>query len=145
MAGMIEPCKKTQTQIIKNKKQDVRLKVLYNICINKNHSINDIFPTIVHELAHLFCGHLGEGIYGLFPERQQKGIKEREFEAESVVWLVCERIGIQNPSARYLSGYVEKNDTIPNISIENIFDSVRRIEDMIHKRIKPYKEIIINE
>ena len=57
MAGMIEPCKKIQTQVIMIKKQDVSLKVLYNLCVNRNHSIDDIFPTILHELAHLFCGH----------------------------------------------------------------------------------------
>ena len=143
MAGKIEPCKKHQTQAIHKKSHDVNVKVLYNIVANKNFSKTDIFITILHELAHLFCGHMDDEHTELFSKRRR--INEREFEAESVAYLVCERMGIKNPSEKYLAGYTNSNDTIPDISLDCILNSAGKIEDMMKKIIKPIKEIVINE
>jgi len=158
MAGKIEPaaepkdrgsppvpCKRNQTQILYKKSHEVHLKVLYNIIVNKNHSKNDIFPTILHELAHLFCGHLNDEHTELFSKIRIKNRRDREFEAESVAWLVCERMGIYNPSEKYLAGYSGKNATLPDISLDCILSSAGKIEDMIHKNIKPIKDIIVKE
>ena len=34
-------------------------KVLYDMVINRNDKTDTKFATILHELAHLYCGHLG--------------------------------------------------------------------------------------
>ena len=34
-------------------------KLLYNLVVNQNHTIEGKLATIAHELGHLYCGHLG--------------------------------------------------------------------------------------
>lgn len=63
--------------------------------------------------------------------------------AESVCWLVCERLGIKNPSAEYLSGYLDNNENIPVISIDTVLKSASKIEKMIKETKAPRKEIIV--
>lgn len=145
MAGKIEKCKTGQTQVINKTTKDIHLQILYNICVNKNHPKDDIFPTILHELAHLFCGHLEDEHIELYTKRRIRK-NEKEFEAECVAWLICERLGLHNPSAKYLSGYTNDNDEIPNISLDNILNAVGKIEDMMkNKNFKPIKEILIKQ
>ena len=55
-----------------------------------------------------------------------------EFEAESVAWLICQRIGLQSPSERYLSGYLNANKEIPaGVSIEAIFKAADNVWKMV--------------
>ena len=54
-----------------------------------------------------------------------------EFEAESVSWLVCERLGVGNPSESYLSNYLKKNEEIPSeVSIEKNLYAAKEIWNM---------------
>jgi hypothetical protein len=46
------------------------------------------YATLVHELAHLYCGHLGTPDDGWWPDRQNLSLTVCEFEAESVSDLV---------------------------------------------------------
>lgn len=56
----------------------------------------------------------------------------KEFEAETVSWLICERLGIGNPSERYLSGYLDEHGNIPqDISIHHILLAVNEIEKIL--------------
>jgi hypothetical protein len=50
--------------------------------------------------------------------------------------LVCQRIGIDTPAAQYLSGYLDNNDEIPEISLDVVFKAVQKIESMTKKRLK---------
>ena len=68
-----------------------------------------------------------------------------EFEAESITWLLCERFGIDNPSAEYLKGYLNKNNEIPSISIDTVLKSVGKIEGMMSRRIKPVKNVLVED
>jgi hypothetical protein len=54
----------------------------------------------------------------------------REFEAETVSYLVCTRQGIANPSERYLSGYLRDDPEIPPISPEVVMKATGVIEQM---------------
>jgi hypothetical protein len=63
-------------------------------------------------------------------------IEIREFEAESVCYLVCARLGIQNPSAEYLAGYVRNYETTPHISLDAVMKSSWLIEQMGRERLK---------
>lgn len=68
------------------------------ISINKNYDETNLFVTLCHELGHLLCQHLWydtEKVRKLTHE-------EKEFEAETVSWLVCKHFGINNPSEEYL-------------------------------------------
>jgi hypothetical protein len=120
------------------------VKVLFVMQVNRNHSREEKFATIVHELAHLYCGHVGSMYPGWWPDRRYKRalLNEIEFEAESVVWLVCERLYLKNPSAKYLSVYLNKYDEIPPISMECVLKAAGRIESMTAKNLSPRKEIV---
>ena len=119
------------------------MKVLYNLVVNKNHSNEEKFATIVHELGHLFCGHLGSPDKKWYPNRINLEKKVQEFEAESVAWLVCERFGIKNPSAEYLTGYLGENGEIPRISFEAVLKAAGMIEAMTQRSTKLRKEILL--
>jgi hypothetical protein len=69
-------------------------------------------------------------------------INIREFEAESAAWLVCERAGIKNPSAKYLSGYMNENAQIPQVSLENVLKATGMIEAMTLRSLSLRKEIV---
>ena len=74
-------------------KESAKINSRFIISINKNLSRIVQFHTICHELGHLFCYHQ----FYTESKRRKLTIKEREFEAETVAWLVCKRHGIYNP------------------------------------------------
>ena len=78
----------------------------YELFLNRSHSAEAKYATVVHELAHLHCGHLGTPNNTWWPDRRGLAHDTREFEAESVCYLVCKRLGIVNPSETYLASYV---------------------------------------
>ena len=129
---------------IQKSTKDVWVQVLYDMVINKNHEPEVKFATILHELGHLYCGHLGSPNIksSWWEDRRFLNINEREFEAECVCWLICERRGIGNPSAAYLNGYLEKNEEIPDISTDTVLKAVAIIESMINEQKEPKKEIV---
>lgn len=120
------------------------------ISVNNNAEKGEMFATICHELAHLFCHHIKH------PD-DEKGIRElnvtqEEFEAETVSWLICERLNIHNPSEEYLSNYINKNKELPEISIEHILKATNKIERMfksmsykdglVYKHDKEFKKFV---
>ena len=121
-----------------------KVKIFYNLVVNGKHTEEEKFATITHELGHLFCGHLGTPDPKLWNNRMSLPEGTREFEAESVTWLVCERLGINNPSASYLSGYLGKDRQIPEISFETVLKAAGMVESMIQKIQKPRKELLVD-
>ena len=65
---------------------------------------------------------------------------ESEFEAESVSYLVCTRLGIKTKSESYLSWYITNNEYLPKISLECVMKAAGLIENMGIKRLKPRKD-----
>ena len=96
------------------------------ISVNKKQSNAAKFHTICHELGHLFCNHQ------CYDKRKKRKLtlKEKEFEAETVAWLMCKRHGISNPSEEYLASYAPKGE-IPICSTELIMRAVTEIERMV--------------
>ena len=91
-------------------------------------------------MAHLYCGHLGTPNDKWWPDRRGLPHNVREFEAESVAYMVCARLGIDNPSERYLAGYADQQNEVPPISLECVIKSAGRIETMGRKKLQPRKE-----
>lgn len=110
--------------IINKTNKEIRTKKLYDMVVNKNHEQEVKFTTILHELGHLYCGHLGSPYPKWWSDRRHLKLNEREFEAECTAWLVCERMGINNPSSGYLNGYLDENKTIPDISLDTVLKAV---------------------
>lgn len=110
--------------------------VFFEIRVNKALSSQDTFATIVHELGHLACGHLGCSDTGWWPHRGYVPKNTREFEAESVAWLVCRRLGIDPHSEKYLSSYFDEGGELPYLSLETILKAVGKIEQMLPKALR---------
>jgi hypothetical protein len=66
----------------------------FELLLNSALSAEARYGTLVHELAHLYCGHLGRPNGRWWPDRRNLSHAVREFEAESVSYLVCVRLGI---------------------------------------------------
>lgn len=115
--------------------------VKYDLLCSGKLSREAQYATIVHELAHLYCGHLGSPNKKWWPDRRGLSHAVREFEAESVAYLVCSRSGIDTPSEQYLSGYVAKQEHVPKISLECVMKAGGLVETMSQHIMKPRKQL----
>lgn len=122
------------------KPEYVPVKVCYTIMLNREHSPTTCYASLVHELAHLYCGHLGTPDDHWWPDRRGLPHEIREFEAESVSYLVCSRLGIDTPSATYLAGYCDSNQETPPISLDCVMKAAGLIESMGRERLPARKE-----
>ena len=98
----------------------------YTISVNSGLSRSEVLSRIFHELAHLFCHHFKCEWWDGRPCSKI----EKEFEAETVSYLVCQRLGIKSHAVKYLAEYYAENDLIPEISAELMFQAVDIIQDM---------------
>ena len=114
--------------------------IRYELELDQAASEESQYASLVHELAHLYCGHLGTPNDKWWPDRRGLPHNVREFEAESVAYMVCTRLGINNPSERYLAGYADQQDEVLPISLECVMKSAGRIERMGREKLKPRKE-----
>ena len=111
-----------------NKKKSSAFK--FSLVINESHDDVVKFATLVHEIGHLLCGHLGsvEDI----KSRDTLTISEREFEAESISYIVCSRLGINTNSDEYLSGYIQNEAFIPqNVSVDVVLKVASKLEQLV--------------
>lgn len=83
------------------------------------------------ELGHLFAGHCGEypdlGITSRITELDEE---QREFEAESIAWLIAGRIGMRTSPGRFLSNYLHHEGLMPLVSRDAILHAVNAIEKL---------------
>jgi hypothetical protein len=106
------------------------LLVRYELLLNSSLSPESKYATLANELAHLYCGHLGTPNEKWWPDRRGLPIEVKEFEAESISYLVCTRLGLETTSAEYLAGYVRKYEVTPPISFDRVMKSSWLIEQM---------------
>ena len=117
----------------------VAVPVRYDLVVNANHSREAQYVTISHELAHLYCGHLGTPDKRWRPDRLGLDRDIQESEAESLAFLVCARSGIGNPSETYLASYVQDQERVLPISLDCVMKAAGLIETMSQQRMMPRK------
>ena len=117
----------------------VEIPIQYKVLCSIDLSEEARYATIVHELAHLYCGHLGTPNRKWWPDRRGISRQPAEFEAESVSYLVCTRLNLKTSAEKYLAGYVSENNKVPKISLECIMKAAWIIERMGKKRLKKRK------
>jgi hypothetical protein len=100
------------------------------ITVNSNYGLNERYSTIVHELGHIFCGHLEVNNGAWWPSRMGYKTDQVEIEAESVAYLVCKRLGLKTTSNSYLASYIRKDKEMPKISLNTILTVSNYIEQM---------------
>ena len=124
--GYIMPYHDQKLKVKIDKDYYMEVPSCFVISINKKQTNAVKFHTLCHELGHLFCNHQ------CYDKRKKRKLtlKEKEFEAETVAWLMCKRHGISNPSEEYLASYAPKGE-IPICSTELIMRAVTEIERMV--------------
>jgi hypothetical protein len=115
--------------------KSTQIPLWFELLLNSRLSAETRYGTLVHELAHLYCGHLGTPNGRWWPDRQNLSHAAREFEAESVSYLVCARLGIDTASEEYLAGYVRNCPVTPSISLDRVMKSVWLLEQMGRARL----------
>jgi hypothetical protein len=116
------------------------VKVKFDLLVNQSLSPETEYVAISHELAHLYCGHIGTPNKKWWPDRWGMSEEVAEFEAESAAYIVCSKIGLQLSSDSYLYQYLKSNDEIPEISLERVMKAAGTIESMGKQRLKPRKK-----
>jgi hypothetical protein len=107
-----------------------RPKQRYRVRIEKSLELPARYATLAHELAHIYCGHLGAQKGDWWPNRSSLLSRgQAELEAEATSYVVCLRAGIEKRSAEYLAQYVEPED-LEAISIDTILRAATHIESM---------------
>lgn len=97
-----------------------RIPLRYEMQVNSRHDASTQYATVVHELAHLYCGHLGTPNSQWWPQRTSLSYRAKEFEAESIAFLVCRR---SDPSVQfppYLAQHLDSVGEVPPISLERV-------------------------
>jgi len=107
-------------------KQTPEFEVIYN----KNQTEAESYCTIAHELAHIYLGHLCGHPRRKWPDRGNETKDVKEFEAESVAYIVCARQGIMTTAPQYLADYLSHHDEIPPIYIDRVLVVASKIEEM---------------
>jgi antirestriction protein ArdC len=121
--------------------------VAFVVSVAKRFAPAEALATLAHELAHIYCGHLGRPVVidGKTKKRKQlhwsdrsSGLTQgqREFEAEATAYLVCRRIGLETKSADYLAGYLSTTDR-DHISYAAIIRAAARIEALMPSGLAP--------
>jgi hypothetical protein len=110
--------------------------LLYEVRLNSELDLPTRYTTLVHELGHLFAGHLGSDKNHQWDDRRGLDKASREFEAESIAYLVCRRAGLNSQSEKYLANYVEQHECIPDINFHIILDVARDIEKIGQNNFK---------
>lgn len=106
------------------------------IRINRNLSATERFLTLIHELAHVMCGHMGPHPRGWWPDRLSfahlpESMRDdlREFEAEAVAWIIASRCGLTSNAPDYLADKVAPLDA-ERLDINAVLDAANRIEPL---------------
>lgn len=100
----------------------------YRLAINRNHDANTQFSTLVHELAHLYLGHLGEDRHLRIDGRAHVSHQQCELEAESVAYLVSKRQGVHCRSHTYLSNYVSQHTEVGDLDLYQVMKVAGHVE-----------------
>ena len=103
----------------------------YELGYNRNHNAAMKFVTFVHELAHLFLGHLGKDTKLGIPDRRGLEHRMEEIEAESVAYLVAKRNQVEPRSQKYLHHFVQSDESTKNLDLYSIARATGRIERLL--------------
>ena len=88
------------------------------------------YGVLLHELAHIYLGHLGGDTDGWWPSRGDLARRPMEVEAEAVAYIVSRRAGLQGASSQYVSRYSDGEATLTRVSVDLIAKVAGRLDEM---------------
>lgn len=112
----------------------------YLIFIDKTLPPESRYASLVHELGHIFCSHLGIDRHAWWPERRDLNIRGEEIEAAAVAYLICRRNGLKANAEDYLPQFSGPHQEIPTFSMNAVTQAAGYIEDMARHRWKAPKK-----
>jgi hypothetical protein len=117
----------------------------FEIQINSAHTPLQHFTTIIHEMGHLCCGHLGQVPWASWVDRSFVSLEVREFEAETISWMVSKRLGIKTGSAAYLHGHLPDAALPKGVNLDAILVGAGKLEQMGKGTFRPKKISFLNQ
>jgi hypothetical protein len=108
----------------------------FHLLLNLKHTEAQQLGTLSHELAHVFCGHLGDFDDGFWLDRSYVTKVTREFEAEAVAYLITDRLNLDIGSVQYLAGYLSDDKPLPNYSLDTVLKAAGKIEEMLRGKFR---------
>ena len=109
---------------------DLKKDTSYLILVDKSQTWEDKLASLVHELGHIFCGHLGIDRHAWWSERENLNINGEELEADVVAYLVCRRLGWHARSKKYIARYIEKDQLLTVFSLNAVLHAASHAEEM---------------
>jgi hypothetical protein len=100
----------------------------YKMQINGSHPVEIRFAALIHELAHIYCGHFNEFGQAGFKAKTRD---DEEFEAEAVAYLFCYRYGFRPKSEQYLVQYLTEGRDPSIANFESIIRAHNKIEALL--------------
>lgn len=97
------------------------------------------YGVLLHELAHIYLGHLGGDADLWWPSRCDLPRRAMEVEAEAVAYIVSRRAGLQGSSSQYVSRYLDGEITLKKVSLDLIAKVAGQLEQMGTKALKKRK------
>ncbi len=111
----------------------------YSITLNHRLTAPQQFVTLLHELGHLFCGHLGAfdadnpaaDEYG-WPDRRGLSHAAKEIEAELVAYHIAERENLVTGAPLYLKSYMEKSpQDVGQVDLDRAVRAIARVRQYL--------------
>ena len=88
------------------------------------------YGVLLHELAHVYLGHLGGDQDGWWPSRGDLARRAMEVEAEAVAYIVSRRAGLKGASPQYVSRYTDDEPVLQKFSLDLIAKVAGRLDEM---------------
>jgi hypothetical protein len=109
---------------------DLAATARYLILIDSSLAIEGRYSVLVHELARIFCGHLGIDANAWWADRRGIGADSEKLEARSAAYLVCARRGLKAESERWTAEWGGSKPEFPRVSLNTLLQAVGYIEEM---------------
>jgi hypothetical protein len=102
----------------------------YLILLNESLDLDAKYTGLVWELAKIFCGHFGVNASAWWQDRKDISPQTSDIEAESVAFLVCRRLSLDECAKDFLGFCRKPEQNIPIVGLSAIFNAASYIEDM---------------
>lgn len=122
---------------------DTKVSHRYRININKNHPAATRFATLIHELGHLYLGHLEADPKLRIKDRSTLTHQQEELEAESVSYIICARCSVESKAEPYIQNYVQCNDALDQIDVYEVMRAAGAIEAVLELNPKAFRGPLI--